>query len=378
MARSAPTRCGNPDPQRIPPSREAARSSRCIDRWGRREHERKLHTQHRASPSRSAAQQKRHTSSALSRTTSKTRTTRTTPWRAPARSRPLPRPPPRPSPTPPPRPPPTPSRRPSRLSRRPSATWAWTSGSPRPCRPAASSRRSRSRPRPSPSRSPAPTSSARRRPAPARRWRSASRSCSGWCARSPPPRRPSRTPPSARSMRASPRRSRPPPPPRTPPRLPPRPAVGPGRPPPPRPRSQALRPCAGRRPRPPARPGRRADPRAGRPGHRGPVRRRQGHGRARAGPSTAAAPTSRRSPRCRAGVDVVVGTPGRLLDLAQQGHLDLGEVRALVLDEADEMLDLGFLPDVERIIAQAPGRRGRPCCSRRPCRARSSRSPAAT
>jgi len=53
----------------------------------------------------------------------------------------------------------------------------------------------------------------------------------------------------------------------------------------------------------------------------------------------------------RAGVDVVVGTPGRLLDLARQGHLNLREVRSLVLDEADEMLDLGFLPDVERILS---------------------------
>jgi len=53
----------------------------------------------------------------------------------------------------------------------------------------------------------------------------------------------------------------------------------------------------------------------------------------------------------RAGVDVVVGTPGRLLDLARQGHLNLRSVRMLVLDEADEMLDLGFLPDVERILA---------------------------
>ncbi|MCM3887414.1 DEAD/DEAH box helicase, partial [Frankia sp. R82] len=56
----------------------------------------------------------------------------------------------------------------------------------------------------------------------------------------------------------------------------------------------------------------------------------------------------------RAGVDVVVGTPGRLLDLARQRVLDLAAVRALVLDEADEMLDLGFLPDVERIMAQLP------------------------
>ncbi|WP_432564251.1 DEAD/DEAH box helicase [Kineococcus sp. SYSU DK003] len=52
------------------------------------------------------------------------------------------------------------------------------------------------------------------------------------------------------------------------------------------------------------------------------------------------------------GVDVVVGTPGRLLDLAQQRHLDLSHVTCVVLDEADEMLDLGFLPDVERLLAQ--------------------------
>ncbi|WP_337061909.1 DEAD/DEAH box helicase [Kineococcus sp. G2] len=52
------------------------------------------------------------------------------------------------------------------------------------------------------------------------------------------------------------------------------------------------------------------------------------------------------------GVDVVVGTPGRLLDLAQQKHLDLSHVTSVVLDEADEMLDLGFLPDVERLLAQ--------------------------
>jgi superfamily II DNA/RNA helicase len=51
------------------------------------------------------------------------------------------------------------------------------------------------------------------------------------------------------------------------------------------------------------------------------------------------------------GVEIVVGTPGRLLDLAQQGHLDLSHVSTLVLDEADEMLDLGFLPDVERLLA---------------------------
>ena len=57
------------------------------------------------------------------------------------------------------------------------------------------------------------------------------------------------------------------------------------------------------------------------------------------------------------GVDVVVGTPGRLLDLAQQGHLQLGGLSMLVLDEADEMLDLGFLPDIERILKQIPENR---------------------
>jgi superfamily II DNA/RNA helicase len=55
-----------------------------------------------------------------------------------------------------------------------------------------------------------------------------------------------------------------------------------------------------------------------------------------------------------ANVDIVVGTPGRLLDLVRQGHVHLGQVHALVLDEADKMLDLGFLPDVERILSLTP------------------------
>jgi len=54
------------------------------------------------------------------------------------------------------------------------------------------------------------------------------------------------------------------------------------------------------------------------------------------------------------GVEIVVGTPGRLIDLAKQGHLDLSAVQTVVLDEADEMLDLGFLPDVETLLAQTP------------------------
>ncbi|MCW2930242.1 MAG: box helicase domain protein [Actinomycetia bacterium] len=59
----------------------------------------------------------------------------------------------------------------------------------------------------------------------------------------------------------------------------------------------------------------------------------------------------------KAGTDIVVGTPGRLLDLANRKDLDLSQVRTLVLDEADKMLDLGFLPDVERILRQTPGDR---------------------
>ncbi len=57
------------------------------------------------------------------------------------------------------------------------------------------------------------------------------------------------------------------------------------------------------------------------------------------------------------GADVIVGTPGRLLDLAQQSHLQLGGLSVLVLDEADEMLDLGFLPDIERILRLTPDNR---------------------
>lgn len=56
----------------------------------------------------------------------------------------------------------------------------------------------------------------------------------------------------------------------------------------------------------------------------------------------------------QSGVEIVVGTPGRLLDLYRQGKLKLSKVARLVLDEADEMLDLGFLPDVEKIFTSTP------------------------
>ncbi|GLY84688.1 DEAD/DEAH box helicase [Actinoallomurus iriomotensis] len=59
----------------------------------------------------------------------------------------------------------------------------------------------------------------------------------------------------------------------------------------------------------------------------------------------------------REGVEAVVGTPGRLLDLVKQKYLDLSQVSVLVLDEADRMLDLGFLPDIERLVERVPARR---------------------
>ncbi|MCU0932783.1 MAG: DEAD/DEAH box helicase, partial [Serpentinimonas sp.] len=54
------------------------------------------------------------------------------------------------------------------------------------------------------------------------------------------------------------------------------------------------------------------------------------------------------------GVDILVATPGRLLDLQQQGFLDLSQVQILVLDEADRMLDMGFIHDVKKILALVP------------------------
>ncbi len=59
----------------------------------------------------------------------------------------------------------------------------------------------------------------------------------------------------------------------------------------------------------------------------------------------------------KSGAQIVVGTPGRLLDLASQRLLNLGNVREMVLDEADKMLDLGFLADIEKLFAQTPATR---------------------
>ncbi len=68
-------------------------------------------------------------------------------------------------------------------------------------------------------------------------------------------------------------------------------------------------------------------------------------------------PQHRQVQALRRGADIVVATPGRLLDLMQQGHAALGSVEHLVLDEADRMLDMGFIRDVRKIVAALPRRR---------------------
>lgn len=59
----------------------------------------------------------------------------------------------------------------------------------------------------------------------------------------------------------------------------------------------------------------------------------------------------------RTGVDILVATPGRLLDLMQQGHISLSNIKYFVLDEADRMLDMGFIHDVKKVIAKLPNKR---------------------
>lgn len=57
------------------------------------------------------------------------------------------------------------------------------------------------------------------------------------------------------------------------------------------------------------------------------------------------------------GVDILIATPGRLLDLMRQGHLKLNKIEVFVLDEADRMLDMGFIPDIRKVIAALPKKR---------------------
>ena len=63
------------------------------------------------------------------------------------------------------------------------------------------------------------------------------------------------------------------------------------------------------------------------------------------------------SAECGDGVEILVATPGRLLDHVQQRTVNLGQVTILVLDEADRMLDMGFMPDIKRILALLPAKR---------------------
>ena len=61
--------------------------------------------------------------------------------------------------------------------------------------------------------------------------------------------------------------------------------------------------------------------------------------------------------RLRAGVDIIVATPGRLLDLMGQGYIELSHVECFVLDEADRMLDMGFIHDVKKVLAKLPAKK---------------------
>ena len=79
--------------------------------------------------------------------------------------------------------------------------------------------------------------------------------------------------------------------------------------------------------------------------------------RARVLPVFGGQPYSKQIQRLRSGVDIVVGTPGRLLDLIRRRALDLSHVSTVVLDEADEMLSMGFIEDIEEILAATPADR---------------------
>jgi len=59
------------------------------------------------------------------------------------------------------------------------------------------------------------------------------------------------------------------------------------------------------------------------------------------------------------GLDIVIGTPGRLLDLSERGHLKLKDIGILVIDEADRLFDMGFLPDIKKLLQKMPHRRAR-------------------
>ena len=73
--------------------------------------------------------------------------------------------------------------------------------------------------------------------------------------------------------------------------------------------------------------------------------------------ATAGVPISQQMRDVSRGADIVVGTPGRIMDLQARGALDLSAVDFAILDEADQMLDIGFADDVEKILSEAPAER---------------------
>ena len=66
---------------------------------------------------------------------------------------------------------------------------------------------------------------------------------------------------------------------------------------------------------------------------------------------------SRQVNALKTGIDILVATPGRLLDLMQQGYIHLNKVEVFILDEGDRMLDMGFIPDIKRVLAEIPVKR---------------------
>ena len=126
-----------------------------------------------------------------------------------------------------------------------------------------------------------------------------------------------------------------------------------------------------RAPGPPAGPRAAAHPGTGRPGPRGPRARWPRPSGCGSSPSTAGADIERRSQASDKGCEVIIATPGRLIDLGDRGEIAVDELESLVLDEADRMADMGFMPQVEWVLRRLDRRPTRRCCSRPPSTARS-------
>ena len=106
-----------------------------------------------------------------------------------------------------------------------------------------------------------------------------------------------------------------------------------------------------------ARPRRHSHTRALRPDRRSRARLRQAQPASTCVAVYGGVPYEPQMQKVRRGVDMVIATPGRLLDMIQRGDLTLSKVEIVVLDEADRMLDMGFWPDVQRILRKLPDER---------------------